>query len=206
MSKKKDVEKKNQSKIEEEKEIKVEVNEEAPEVEEEKKEPTTEEIIAGLQNEVTLWKDRYMRNMAEFDNFRRRSQKEKSDWIKTATEGIVISLCDVMDNFERAWSQLAAEEQEHPFIKGVKQIEQQLWTILSREGVEKVESLKENFDPNVHEALAHIPSEHEENVIAAVIQNGYKLNGKIIRPARVAVSNGQKPQVPPTEEIKDENE
>jgi molecular chaperone GrpE len=205
MSKKKDVEKKNQPKLEEEKEIKVEVKEETPVVEE-KKEPTPEEIIAGLNEEVNLWKDRYMRNMAEFDNFRRRTLKEKSDWIKTATEGIVISLCDVMDNFERAWSQLSDEEHEDPFIKGVKQIEQQLWSILSKEGVEKVESLKENFDPNVHEALAHIPSEHDENIVAAVIQNGYKLNGKIIRPARVAVSNGQKPQVSPADENKDKKE
>ncbi len=161
---------------------------------EDKKEPTLEEKLENLEKDVAVWKDRYMRNMAEFENFRRRSQKEKSDWIKTATEGIVISLCDVMDNFERAWEQVEEDELEKPFIKGVKQIEQQLNSILSKEGVKKVDSKNQEFNPEYHEALAHIPSELEENIVAAVIQNGYTLNGKLIRPARVAVSNGAKPQ------------
>ncbi|MDP8231827.1 MAG: nucleotide exchange factor GrpE [Candidatus Zophobacter franzmannii] len=162
----------------------------------EKTPPTPEERIAELEGEVKLWQDRYLRNMAEFDNFRRRSLKEKSDWIKTASEGIVLTICDVVDNFERAWSQASKEEVEQPFIKGVKQIEQQLVSILDREGVKKINSLNEEFNPTEHEALAHIPSDMDENIITAVIQNGYRLNGKIIRPARVAVSNGVKPEMP----------
>ncbi len=171
---------------------------------EEKKEPTMEEKLENLEKDVNVWKDRYMRNMAEFENFRRRSLKEKSDWIKTATESIVVSLCDVMDNFERAWEQVEEDELEKPFIKGVKQIEQQLNSILTKEGVKKVESKQLEFNPEFHEALAHIPSELEENIIAAVIQNGYTLNGKLIRPARVAVSNGVKPQ--PVAEDKENKE
>jgi len=70
-------------------------------------------------------------------------------------------------------------------------IEQQLRTVLEKEGVVRIEALGKEFDPSLHDALAHIPSEYEENLVAAVIQNGYLMNGKVLRPVRVAVSSGK---------------
>ena len=157
---------------------------------EETSEPSLEEKIVELQKEVADWKDKYLRSIAEFDNFRRRSIQEKSDWIRLATEKMALNVCDVVDNFERALSHLNQEALEDKNIKGIILIEQQLRTVLEKEGVKRIEAMGEEFDPTLHEALAHIPSELEENKIAAIIQNGYTMHDKLIRPVRVAVSNG----------------
>ncbi|MCD6177178.1 MAG: nucleotide exchange factor GrpE [Candidatus Cloacimonetes bacterium] len=152
---------------------------------------TVEEKYLNLLAENAELKDKWIRNAAEFENFRRRSISEKSDWIKNATERIVLELCDVVDNFERAMHP-EAEKNRESYEKGIELIFQQLDGVLKKEGVEKIEALGKEFDPQFHEALVHIPSELEDNKIAAVIQNGYTMNSKVIRPARVAVSNGEK--------------
>ncbi|MCF7793709.1 MAG: nucleotide exchange factor GrpE [Candidatus Cloacimonetes bacterium] len=149
--------------------------------------------IKALELELEEFKDRYVRKAAEFDNFRRRNISEKADWIKNANERIVLELCDVLDNFERALHP-EVEKNRESLEKGIELIFQQLSNLLKKEGVEKIDAMEQEFDPNIHEALAHIPSEHDDNIVAAVIQNGYKMNNKVIRPARVAVSNGQKPE------------
>ncbi|RLC58429.1 MAG: nucleotide exchange factor GrpE [Candidatus Cloacimonadota bacterium] len=158
-----------------------------------KKELTLEEKYLNLLAENAELKDKWVRNAAEFENFRRRTISEKSDWIKNATERIVLELCDVLDNFERAMHP-EVEKNREVYEKGIELIFQQLDGVLKKEGVKKIEALGEEFDPQFHEALAHIPSELEDNKIAAVIQNGYIMNSKVIRPARVAVSNGEKPE------------
>lgn len=106
---------------------------------------------------------------------------------------MVLELCDVIDNFERALHP-EVEMNRESFEKGIELIFQQLENVLKKEGVKKIEALEEEFDPNYHEALAHIPSELEENKVVAIIQNGYTMNDKVIRPVRVAVSNGEKPE------------
>jgi len=150
------------------------------------------EKVRTLEAEIADWKDKYLRSMADFDNYRRRSQEEKSDWIKRASEKLALSICDVWDNFDRALMQLNPEQKEDSFVKGIILIDQQLKSALEREGVKRIEAVGEDFDPNLHEALAHIPSDYEEGIVAAVIQNGYLMNDKLIRPARVAVSSGLK--------------
>lgn len=159
------------------------------------KEETAEEYmlarIKETEAELADWKDKYLRSMAEFENFRRRSNQEKTDWIKLSTQKMALEVCDVADNFERALTQLTGAQKEDGFVKGVLLIEQQLRSVLEKEGVRKIEALGQEFDPTLHEALAHIPSEYDENLIAAVIQNGYMMNGKVLRPVRVAVSSGK---------------
>lgn len=147
--------------------------------------------VTELEASVNEWKDKYMRSMADFDNYRRRSLEEKSDWIKRATEKLALSVCDVLDNFDRALMQLNEEQKEDKFVKGIIMIDQQLKSALEKEGVKRIEALGEEFDPNLHEAMAHIPSDYEEGKIAAIIQNGYTMNDKLIRPVRVAVSSGK---------------
>ncbi len=165
----------------------------------EEKIKTPEDIILGLSSEVAEWKDKYLRAMADFDNYRKRTLQEKSEWMRYATEKLILTICEVLDNFERAMLQLREEHHEDNVIKGFLMIEQQLRSILDKEGVKKIEALGAEFDPKFHEALASIPSEkYPENTVAAVIQNGYTMHGKVVRPVRVAVSTGE-----PLKEIKD---
>jgi len=148
--------------------------------------------IQELEQEIAEWKDKYLRCMAEFENFRKRSIAEKADWIRLATQKFALEICDVLDNFERAILQGSEEEKSTPFWKGVLMIEQQLRKALEREGVRKIEALGQPFNPEFHDALAHIPSDLENNTVAAIIQNGYTMHDKVLRPVRVAVSNGSK--------------
>jgi len=152
------------------------------------------EKIEQLEREKAEMKDKWLRSVAEFENFRRRSTLEKSTWIKNANQRLILELCDVTDNFERALSAEHKGSNDKNYQKGIEMIYNQISNILKREGVEKIETDKQNFNPEYHEALAHIPSELKENKIAATIQNGYLMNGKLIRAARVAVSNGEKPE------------
>jgi len=146
--------------------------------------------VAVLEKELAEWKDKYLRSMAEFENFRRRSNAERADWIRMATQKLAQDICDVCDNFERAMLQASAEELETPFGKGVAMIEKQLMQTLEKEGIKKIEAMGRKFDPEFHDALAHIPSDLEENTVAAIIQNGYMMHDKVLRPVRVAVSKG----------------
>ena len=158
-----------------------------------KKKLSTKEQIILMEIELAEMRDKYIRSAAEFENFRKRNISEKSNWIKNANERIVLELCDVVDNFERALHP-EIEKNRESFEKGIELIFQQMNNLLKKEGVEKLEALGQEFDPEFHDALAHIPSELEENMVIAIIQNGYKMNNKIIRPVRVAVSNGEKPE------------
>lgn len=167
--------------------------------------PETPEVevidrVAELEMQVAEWKDKCLRTMAEFENFRKRSHQEKADWIRMATSKFAGEICDVADNFERALLQVSEQESESSFAKGIIMIEKQLRQALEKEGVKKIEALGEKFDPEYHDALAHIPSEYEENTVAAIIQNGYTMHDKVMRPARVAVSSGNNTNMKSLEE------
>lgn len=190
---------------------KAETLEEKPEVETEvkkekkKKKSDLHEKIAELQAELAVIKDQKLRIAAEFENFRRRSVTEKSNWIKNANERLLLEICDIRDNFERGLEAGKNEKNGASYKQGIELIFQQLENLLKKEGVKKIDALDEEFDPQYHEALAHIPSEKDENVVVAVIQNGYILNDKIIRAARVAVSNGENPPQVEKKENKNKN-
>ncbi|MBN2460373.1 MAG: nucleotide exchange factor GrpE [Candidatus Cloacimonetes bacterium] len=149
-----------------------------------------------LESEIEALMDQKMRLAADFENFRRRTNSEKADWIKNATERLVLEICDVFDNFERALHPETEKSSKDSFRQGIELIFHQLGELLKKEGVKKIEGLGKEFDPQFHDALVHIPSDFPENKIVAVIQNGYTMNNKLIRAAKVAVSNGQKPVLP----------
>lgn len=165
----------------------------------EEKEPDPMKRLTELENENNELKDKYLRSMAEFENFRRRSNQEKSEWIKLATQKLALEICDVMDNFERALCQVEDSDRDSAFVKGVTQIEQQLRGILGKEGVCRIEALGTEFDPSLHEALAHVPSDYDANQVAVIIQNGYTMHNKVLRPVRVAVSSGKPENAAETE-------
>lgn len=130
---------------------------------------------------------KYMRLMADFQNFKRRTEKEKSDIYAFANEKIVKELLDVIDNFERA---IAAGTGGDKFLEGMEMILKQLLAVLERAGVTEIKCLGEDFDPNFHNAvMTEDSAQYESGKVIEVLQKGYILNSRLVRPAMVKVSN-----------------
>ena len=130
---------------------------------------------------------KYLRLMADFQNYKRRTEKEKSDIYAFANEKIVSELLNVIDNFERA---LDAGNEGDSFVEGMNLIFKQLQGVLEKAGVVEIEALGHEFDPNFHHAVMTEDSEeYESGKITAVLQKGYLLNDKVIRPSMVKVAN-----------------
>jgi molecular chaperone GrpE len=138
--------------------------------------------------------DKLLRLQAEFDNFRKRSIKERQEFIKYANEGLIIELVGMLDNFERS---IKAADQKQDFRllhQGVDMISKQLHKLLEEKGLKKISSLGEKFDPNKHEAIeAVVSDEAEEGQILEEFQPGYMLNERVIRPAMVKVAKKPEP-------------
>ena len=127
---------------------------------------------------------RYLRLLAEFQNYKKRIEKEKSDLYSYANEKIMTELLEVMDNFERALEQPDGDG----FKEGMGMIFDQLGNVLNKEGLAEIDALGLDFDPNVHNALmTEETDEYESGKVSAVMQKGYTLNGKVIRPSMVKV-------------------
>ena len=128
---------------------------------------------------------------ADFDNYRKRVARDAQRQAAHATESVVQELLPVLDNLERALD--ASEHHEEAKVaEGVQLVRQQLTDVLERRGLVEIEAAPGDvFDPHVHEALSHEPSEHPDGVIAAVWQRGYRLGDHVVRPARVVVSSGR---------------
>lgn len=146
--------------------------------------------IEELENESADMKNKYMYAMAEAENIRKRTAKEKIDSIKRANKGLLLSLLTFMDNFERA---LKAGEKDtnvqgSEYYKGIELIHKQFIDFMHDNGVTEIESLGEEFDPNVHEALTmiEVPTIDKEQVVE-VYAKGYKLNDELLRTAKVVV-------------------
>jgi len=129
---------------------------------------------------------RYLRLAADFQNYKRRVEKEKGDIYAYANEKIVIELLDVIDNFERA---LEHSNENESFSEGMNMIFKQFKGVLEKSGVEEMNALGEEFDPNFHHAvLTENSVEYESGKVTQVLQKGYLLNKKVIRPAMVKVA------------------
>nr|WP_298573428.1 nucleotide exchange factor GrpE [uncultured Mogibacterium sp.] len=131
---------------------------------------------------------KYLRLMAEFQNYKKRVAKEKTDIHSYANEKIVTELLEVLDNFERALASETSVEAEG-YAQGMKLIFDQLLGVLTKSGLEEVKALGEDFDPNLHNAVMTSDSdEYDSNKVCNVLQKGYSLNGRVIRPAMVTVA------------------
>ena len=160
---------------------------EAGEKQEAKGEAEEKEQAAEKDPEEEALNVKYMRLMADFQNFKRRTEKEKSDIYAFANEKIVRELLDVIDNFERA---LAAGNDGDKFLEGMEMILKQLLAVLERAGVTEIKCLGEDFDPNFHNAvMTEDSAEYESGKVTAVLQKGYLLNGRVVRASMVKVSN-----------------
>jgi molecular chaperone GrpE len=147
--------------------------------------------VGKLQAEIAELKDKNLRLYAEFDNFRRRSAKESFDLMATASAKLLGKLTEVLENFHRAFDAQGKGSTED-FEKGVKLIFGRFKEILDAEGLEEIDPVGAEFDPNLHEALLQQHSETvPENRVIQVIAKGYKLKGKILKHAKVIVSQGK---------------
>lgn len=158
--------------------------EEVPEEPVQETEQTPEET---LQAAIREQEDKYLRLLAEYDNYRKRSQKEKENAWTSAKADTAKEFLPVYDNLERALKQETADE---AYAKGVQMIMTQLKGVLEKLGIEEIPAQGETFDPNVHNAVMHIDDEElGENVVAEVFQVGFRIGDKIIRHAMVKVAN-----------------
>ncbi|PBB06843.1 nucleotide exchange factor GrpE [Salimicrobium humidisoli] len=179
--------------VEEEKDTNTVMNEsegteENPEdiVSEYTEEQTELEKVEQERDEI---QERMLRVQADFDNFRRRTQKEKEMDRKYRSQSLTEELIPVLDNFERALQTEVKEESAQGFVDGMKMVYNQLWSALEKEGVEVISAQGETFDPHVHQAMMQVEEEgYESNVVVDVLQTGYKLNDRVIRPAMVKVN------------------
>ncbi|MEC0202546.1 nucleotide exchange factor GrpE [Paenibacillus lautus] len=145
--------------------------------------------LEKLQAEVLEHQQRTLRVQADFDNFRRRTQKEKEDLGKYASSKLITELLPVIDNFERALQASEENPEFESFSKGVSMIFRQLESVLATEGLTAMKSVGEPFNPEYHQAIMQVESdEYEEGIVVEEVQKGYMLKDKVLRPAMVKVS------------------
>ncbi len=142
-------------------------------------------------DEVSVLKNQLLRLQADFENYRKRTARERSDIYKRANEELMEKLLPVMDHMDLALDAAATEGTDNPFLEGFRLIQNQLCDALAKSGLEMVETEGKVFDPNLHEAIAHVPSDDiDENGILAQTRRGFTLGGRLLRAAQVVVSSG----------------
>ena len=147
-----------------------------------KKDPRDEKI-----EELT---DRVTRQMAEFDNFRKRTEKEKSAMYEIGAKSVIEKLLPIVDNFERGFSTVAEEDKEDSFVKGMEMVYKQILTMFETIGVKPIEAVGQEFNPDLHNAVMHVDDETVgENIIVEEFQKGYTYNDSVVRYSMVKVAN-----------------
>ena len=142
--------------------------------------------LADAETQAAEYKDGWQRSVADFQNYRRRVDAEKADTYQNAVGSIIKRYLPVLDDLERA---LSHRPEDLAWVDGIELIYRKLKTILEAEGLKRIEAEGQQFDPNFHEAILQEPCEgFESGQVVAVVQNGYTLGGRVIRPAQVKVA------------------
>ena len=143
-----------------------------------------------MEEKIEELEDRVKRQMAEFDNFRKRTEKEKSHMYEVGARDVIEKILPVVDNFERGLASVPEDQKENPVIVGMDKIYNQLMTTLTDLGVEPIEAVGGEFDPNYHNAVMHVEDEElGENVVAEEFLKGYMYKDTVIRHSMVKVAN-----------------
>lgn len=153
------------------------------------KKTKTEEELEKAELDLLELKDRHIRLQAEFDNYRKRTLKERMELLKTANESLLVSILPVIDDFDRAIQTLDKDEDESHIKSGVKLIYNKFQEFLKQNGVKEIEAKEQEFDTDLHEAITKIPAPTDElkGKIVDVLQKGYYLNDKVIRFSKVII-------------------
>ncbi len=149
----------------------------------------SEEAIERLQSQFDELQDRYLRIAAEYENFRKRTARERAEMWQNAQAEVISNILDALDDFERVLQLDSTSASAEDVIKGVELVERKLLRELESAGLERVGQVGEAFDPEHHEAVGSLPAqtEEEDHTVGAILQSGYKFGGALIRPARVQV-------------------
>lgn len=152
---------------------------------------SSDDRVTRLEAEAAEWKERCLRALADMDNVRRRSARDAEDAIGRANERFISDLLPVLDNFHRAIEAADQFSDVEALKSGVSQIHRQLADVVSRHGLERMESLGQPFDPNLHEAIMQVEAQEgqEPNQVVEELRAGYKLNDRVIRPPLVKVTS-----------------
>ncbi len=160
-----------------------------------------------LKEEVNQWKDKFLRKMAEFDNYKKRLEQDQIQLIKYANEKLIKDLLPVIDDFERTLTFSKEELKKNSILQGVEMVYNKLMKILSDYGLKKIDALNQPFDFNYHEALLQVPKEGVEPLtVVEEVEKGYLLNDKVIRHSKVIVSSEVNVENTPSNNQNDNNE
>jgi molecular chaperone GrpE len=146
--------------------------------------------IAELEKQANDYKDQWLRATADYKNFKRRSDAERAELIRSASQGLILKLLPVIDDFDRAIANIPPEVASTPWWSGAQLIAQKLRTVLESEGVSPIEALDAPFDPNQHEAVLYEDAPGKEGAVIEELQKGYKIGDRVLRPTMVKVGRG----------------
>lgn len=153
-----------------------------------KKQAKLDKKSQGYKEQIEQLEDKVKRQLAEFENFRNRTEKEKHAMFETGAKSVVEKILPVVDNFERGLATVPEEKKEDPFVDGMMRIYKQLLTELENIGVKPIEAVGKEFDPNLHNAVMQVESEEfESGVVAQELQKGYTYRDSVVRHSMVAV-------------------
>jgi len=147
--------------------------------------------VIELEAKVAELTSGWQRAQADLSNYRRQADEDRKKLIKCANSDLVMEILPVLDNFQLAAKHVPQELEDNNWTKGIRQIEKQLENILAIEGLKKIETIGQEFDPQFHEAIEHIENERPEDEIVEEIAPGYLLHDDVLRPAKVKVSKGK---------------
>lgn len=148
---------------------------------------------AAKQAEIDEYKDKWLRALAEYENLKKRAEKEKIETIKFSNQFLIIELFPIMDSFDSAINSIEGADGKESFLKGLKMLQSEFHRILEVNGLKKLKTTGEKFDPNFHEAQEEIYTDKfSDGIIVEEIRSGYTLSDRLLRPALVKVSKGSK--------------
>lgn len=146
---------------------------------------------ANLQADLDRFRDLALRSQADFDNYKKRANREKEEAIKYANSSLLERLIAIVDNFELGLSAAKSEGEKSPIYAGMSMVLKQLTDFLAENGLQPIDAEGQKFDPNLHEAIAHEPSpEVAEGVVIRQMRRGYRMKDRLLRPSSVVVSSG----------------
>jgi molecular chaperone GrpE len=150
----------------------------------------SDDAMAGLQADLDRFRDLALRSQADFENHKKRAAREKEDAVKYANSSLLQRLVSILDNFELGLAAAKTESERSPIYSGMVLVQKQLNDLLEENGLQAIEAEGKKFDPNLHEAIAHEPSESPEETVIRQARRGYRFKDRLLRPARVVVSSG----------------
>jgi len=154
--------------------------------------PSLEEQLAAARAEAAAAQDRYLRSVADLENFRKRTLREKDEIRQFGTANVMEDLIPILDNLGLGLA--AAKQQENgdtkSIVEGIAMVLEQFKSTLGRHGLKEIDPIGQTFDPNLHDCISHLPSDQPEEKVIQVTRLGYSLNGRLLRPASVVVSSG----------------